>query len=60
MGGDCIPLDNLQTALKDLPRSQCIVLYCATGKRSRLGCELLQLAGFNNVFYLTTKPCSPA
>ncbi len=55
LGGECISLENLRLALEDLQRSTCVVLYCKTGARSRLGCEMLQLAGFKNVYSLKAK-----
>lgn len=50
IGGQCIPLETLSYNLENWSRSTCLVLHCQTGKRSRLGCEILQQMGFKEVF----------
>lgn len=50
IGGIWIPLDMLVNKLATISKQQCIVLYCSSGKRSRLGCEMLRMAGFVEVY----------
>lgn len=49
-GGQCIPLHDLADQVFYLSKSQPIVLYCESGKRSRIGCEFLLLQGFQEVY----------
>ncbi len=51
-GGVCIPLSSLKAKLETFSRAQMIVLYCSSGKRSLVGCEMLVDEGFTNVFWL--------
>ena len=44
-----IPLGDLPTRLKELPRSQRIHVICGSGYRSSIACSLLQRAGFPEI-----------
>lgn len=50
-----IPLAKFSVrALTELPdKNQCIVVYCASGVRSRAACKVLTSKGYKNVFNLT-------
>ncbi|MFZ4816455.1 MAG: rhodanese-like domain-containing protein [Phototrophicaceae bacterium] len=47
-----LPLDELQNRLQDIPRNRPIVVVCASGSRSRTGCDILATAGFDKPFNL--------
>ena len=48
-GSALIPIDDLPSRLRDLPRDRKIVVVCHSGKRSRFGRDLLLNAGFTQV-----------
>lgn len=48
-----IPLGRLVSQMSDKPRSQSVVLLCASGSRSAIGASLLTAAGFTDVTNLT-------
>ena len=48
-GSTLIPIDDLPSRLRDLPRDRKIVVVCHSGKRSRFGRDLLLKAGFTQV-----------
>lgn len=52
IGGKLIPLKNLKDRVEELDKSQQIVIYCRTDKRSREATNLLTSLGFNSVAYL--------
>lgn len=52
-GAQNIPLDELQAAVGTLDKSKPVLLYCATGSRSITAMQILQQAGFENVYNLT-------
>jgi phage shock protein E len=52
-GSNLIPLDQLQGRLNELPRDKDIVVVCLSGHRSLTGTDILQQAGFSNVFCLS-------
>lgn len=45
-----IPLDELESRMKELPKDREIVVICHTGNRSREGAVLLLKAGFTKVY----------
>jgi adenylyltransferase/sulfurtransferase len=51
-GSRLIPLGELEERLKDLPREGILVMQCHSGGRSEHGTQLLQQAGFTNVYNL--------
>lgn len=55
IGGKNIPLGNLARVLDelDLPTEEEIIVICQRGIRSHSACEILQAAGFINVFNLS-------
>jgi molybdopterin/thiamine biosynthesis adenylyltransferase/rhodanese-related sulfurtransferase len=54
LGGDCIPLGDLEKNLERIPMDVPVVLYCTTGRRSAeaLGL-LLKLKPFQNILHLS-------
>jgi adenylyltransferase/sulfurtransferase len=52
LGGYLIPLADLSTRLQELDPSACILVHCASGKRSMLACQQLKEAGFKDVWNL--------
>jgi rhodanese-related sulfurtransferase len=44
------PLDALEKDLAKLDRDQPVYVICQTGKRSQKGAEILQKAGFKNIY----------
>lgn len=55
IGGQNIPLGNLPKLVEDLDiePEQEIIVICQRGIRSQSGCQVLQAAGFNNVYNLS-------
>lgn len=55
IGGQNIPLGNLPKLVEDLDiePEQEIIVICQRGIRSQCGCQVLQAAGFNNVYNLS-------
>ena len=55
IGGEHIPLGDLQTKLEDLEdyKDKEVIVYCRSGNRSGMACQLLQQAGFTNARNLT-------
>jgi sulfur-carrier protein adenylyltransferase/sulfurtransferase len=51
IGGDCIPLDELSVWQVPATATK-IVLYCQSGRRSYIGCELLRSRGHQEVYSL--------
>src|ERR1700674_16685 len=51
-GAKLIPLGELESRLDEIPRERMIVLQCHSGMRSERGAQLLQQAGFENVYNL--------
>lgn len=45
-----IPVQELQQRLNELPRDLPIMLYCRSGSRSGMALQLLQAAGFTEVY----------
>lgn len=48
-----IPIDELESRIKELDTAQEIVVYCKSGVRSRKAAQLLRLKGFKKVRHLT-------
>jgi rhodanese-related sulfurtransferase len=48
-GSALIPIDDLPSRLRELPRDRTIVVVCHSGKRSRFGRDVLLKAGFTQV-----------
>ena len=48
-----IPLDELEYRLDELQdKSQNIIVYCKSGRRSKIACDILIQAGYSNIFDL--------
>ena len=47
-----IPLGQLQSRLRELPKDQTIVVYCRSGNRSRSAVSTLKAAGYENLLDL--------
>lgn len=47
-----IPLDDLQSRLDELDKSDEVIVLCRSGNRSATACELLAQKGFKNVYNL--------
>ncbi|MBN9286494.1 MAG: hypothetical protein BGO43_06570 [Gammaproteobacteria bacterium 39-13] len=52
IGGTLIPLSELAERVSEIPTNKPIVLYCHSGYRSQVALELLQNAGFKDLFNL--------
>ena len=52
-GAQNIPVDELAAAVGTLDKSKPILVYCATGDRSVTAMQILQQAGFEEVYNLT-------
>lgn len=57
-GGICLPLEKLTNTIKALSHDRDLVLYCTTGKRSRLAYRLLEELGYTNIFLLNWRDCT--
>ncbi|XLQ20018.1 MAG: rhodanese-like domain-containing protein [Candidatus Moraniibacteriota bacterium] len=44
------PLNEIQGDTSDLDKNKKILIYCATGSRSQIACNILQNEGFENCF----------
>ena len=53
LGGEWIPLPQLNERLSELPQDKCIVIYCRSGYRSQLAVEMLEQLGWAQVKNLT-------
>lgn len=49
-GTTLIPLESLAARVNELPRDKEIVVVCRTGNRSQKGVDILEAAGFTNVY----------
>lgn len=45
-----MPLNELQSRANELDKTKKILIYCATGSRSQIACNILQGAGFEDCF----------
>jgi rhodanese-related sulfurtransferase len=50
MGSTLIPVDELDSRLKELPRDKKILVYCGTGHRSLTASEKLENSGFTQIY----------
>jgi rhodanese-related sulfurtransferase len=50
MGSTLIPVDELDSRLKELPRDKKILVYCSTGHRSLTASEKLENSGFTQIY----------
>lgn len=48
-----LPLDKLEVELASLDKNQPVYVICQTGRRSQKGSEILQKAGFEEIYNLT-------
>lgn len=52
-----IPYSNILSDIKKYPKDKVIILYCSTGKRSKISYNLLKSFGYNNVYDLGKVDC---
>lgn len=52
IGGQLIPLPELEKSLSRFNKNDTILIHCEHGMRSKKACELLLAQGFEHVFYL--------
>lgn len=45
-----VPLGELQSRTNELDKDKKILIYCATGSRSQVACNILQTEGFEDCF----------
>ena len=46
-----IPIDELEERLDELPdKNETILVYCKSGRRSIIACELLESYGYTNIY----------
>lgn len=50
MDSTLIPVDELDSRLKELPRDKKILVYCGTGRRSLTASEKLENSGFTQLY----------
>ncbi len=48
-----IPLDALVQRIDELPQDKKMIVYCASGNRSKVACEMLQSRGYSDVVNMT-------
>ena len=48
-----VPLGLLQSRPPEIDKEQAIVVYCHHGRRSKMGCHILESQGFRNTHNLT-------
>ena len=48
-----IPLDELRSRIKEIPKEKCILIYCAVGLRGYIAFRILAQYGFSNVVNLS-------
>ena len=49
-GAKNIPLQEFQQRMKQIPQNQPIMLYCRSGNRSGMALQMMQSAGYEEVF----------
>lgn len=52
-GAKNLPLDNLDAELTKLDKDKPVYVICQTGRRSQKGSEILQKAGFKDIYNIT-------
>jgi len=53
VGAKNLPLDRLEADFAELDKNKPVYVICETGRRSQKGSEILQKAGFKNVYNVT-------
>lgn len=53
VGAKNLPLDKLDTELAGLDKDKPVYVICETGRRSQKGSEILQKAGFKDIYNIT-------
>lgn len=48
-----LPLDNLENSLSKLDKDKPVYVICQTGRRSQKGAEILQKAGFTDIYNIS-------
>lgn len=49
-GARNIPVQELERKLRELPKDKPIILYCRSGSRSGMALQILQTAGYTNIY----------
>ncbi|MDO4771456.1 rhodanese-like domain-containing protein [Porphyromonas sp.] len=45
-----IPINDLEIRLSELPKDRPLIVYCASGGRSTIACQLLKEKGFDKIY----------
>ncbi len=53
VGAKNLPLDKLEAYLAELDKNKPVYVICQTGRRSQKGSEILQKAGFKDIYNIT-------
>ncbi len=53
VGAKNLPLDKLKADLAELDKNKPVYVICETGRRSQKGSEILQKAGFKDIYNIT-------
>ena len=53
VGAKNLPLDRLEADLAELDKNKPVYVICETGRRSQKGSEILQKAGFKDIYNIT-------
>ncbi len=53
VGAKNLPLDKLEADLAELDKNKPVYVICETGRRSQKGSEILQKAGFKDIYNIT-------
>jgi phage shock protein E len=49
-GARNVPVQDIERKLRELPQDKPVILYCHSGSRSGMALQLLQAAGYTNVY----------
>ena len=49
-GARNVPVQDIERKLRELPKDKPLILYCHSGSRSGLALQMLQAAGYTNVY----------
>lgn len=49
-GARNVPVQEMERKLRELPKDKPVILYCRSGSRSGMALQILQAAGYTNVY----------
>lgn len=49
-GARNVPVQEIERKLRELPKDKPVILYCRSGSRSGMALQILQAAGYTNVY----------